>query len=176
MLSFWTHGYLINQWEKPRQYHLKKWVFSSEASPLTGGNKFEISLETMHSPAPLEPLARIRHLYFRWSLGFQTADTSSYQRLLTFRSPHTLGGSCRMTAEMGVLWRMKGRQLLPFISDSYSSVHPQLACVNWDVVDLPFIFTRRVFSLTGAVLASARAILVVLIILWGHNELVDSGL
>lgn len=59
---------------------------------MTGGNKFEIKLETMHSAGTLEPLLGIDTCASDELLGIaQTADTSLYQQPVTFLNAKARG-------------------------------------------------------------------------------------
>lgn len=79
--------------EVRRQGRLQKWCLCSfEASPLTGGNKFEIRLETIHSAGTLEPLLGIDTCASDELLGIaHTADTSLYQQPVTFLNVRARG-------------------------------------------------------------------------------------
>lgn len=59
---------------------------------LTGGNKFEIRLETMHSAGTLEPLLGIDTCALDELLGIaHAADTSLYQQPVTFLNVRARG-------------------------------------------------------------------------------------
>lgn len=96
LLSFRTHGYVIHQWEVRCQCRLKIWFLcSSEATPLTAGNKF--GDKTWNNGLIGNIRARFGdwHLCFRWTVWVSPRQpTHLYTNSLwPFRMPKR-GGLC----------------------------------------------------------------------------------